>query len=355
MKQTWKKMSSLFLVVCMIFTVLPMTSYAAEIDKPRVYFGKNGSGIPILWYIVATDANSVTLWTTANMGNQKYDSSEHDSWSGSDICTWLNSTFLNDSFTSAEQDAMAAYGSTEGPNSIDISQKIVLPSVEEIGTGSSTGTWGINQDARELGNNWWLRTPITSNNAAAYVKYDGEVSSNDSTAPVLSAGSANRISDTVSTIGFTTTEDGEAFYTVVNSGTTPEPTKEEIATGTSLGLVSGTVTGKTVDLTAGEKDIYVVVKDASGNLSDPLKIEAVGYVLPNTNVDTNSNINDGINFTSLLSGGGKVYYGSYRHILEPFHGMSTLHSTWEQQDTPVLWRIMGEEPGSPDHGITLIS
>ncbi|MCQ4936386.1 S-layer homology domain-containing protein [Anaerotignum propionicum] len=734
MKQTWKKISSLFLVVCMILTMLPMTSYGAGIDRPQVYFGKNINGNPIKWYIVATatDASSVTLWTADSMGSKAYDSSEHANWSGSEICTWLNSTFLDDAFTAAEQKLIAAYGSTEDPNSIDISQKMVLPSVEEMGTGSSAGTWNINESARSLSDSWWLRTPGASDTAAAYVKFDGEVivdgdvvsktlavcpafkvdvssalfataaangkstsigslarvtapsgamkctiidsamatpsltlaaetngtnaiqfaysgaqtgtnqylscvlqqsntleyygkladcdsnpsgnctfsisgvkhgtydlqifceqvnddyfsdyasapvgtmtltvdangkgtvsgtgfSSDDSTSPVLSAGSVNRTSDTEGTIdffsdeageayyavaekdvaapekadivsngnplgsvngmatgkaidlsagakdiyvvvkdaagnissplkieaaayattdsiapmlsassvnrtsdtegtiGFTTDEAGEAYYVVVDkdaaapdkadiisggtslgsvSGTVTskaviltagakdiyvvvkdvaknlsDPLKIEaaayvpidtapilsagsvsrtgdtaatigfttnevgeayyavaekdvaapdkadiVSSGTSLGLVSGTVTGKAVDLSAGAKDIYVVVKDVVGNISSPLKIETAAYVLPNTDVDTVGKSNDGVNFTSLLSGGGKVYYGSYRHILEPFHRSGTsYYSTWEAQATPVLWRIMGEEPGSPDHGITLMS
>ena len=44
--------------------------------------------------------------------------------------------------------------------------------------------------------------------------------------------------------------------------------------GSSLGSVSGTVAGKAVSLSAGAKDIYVVVEDAAGNISAPLRIVA---------------------------------------------------------------------------------
>ncbi|WP_165755681.1 S-layer homology domain-containing protein [Ruminiclostridium hungatei] len=101
----------------------------------------------------------------------------------------------------------------------------------------------------------------------------------DTTAPTLSAGTVNRTSDTEATIGFTTGEAGTAFYAVVNSGAAV-PTKESVAGGTSLGMVTGTVTGKAVTLIAGAKDIYVVVKDAANNISDPLKIEAAAYSAP---------------------------------------------------------------------------
>ncbi|SHO43179.1 leucine-rich repeat protein [Anaerocolumna xylanovorans] len=101
----------------------------------------------------------------------------------------------------------------------------------------------------------------------------------DTTAPTLSAGTVNRTSDTEAAIGFTTGEEGTAFYAVVDSGAAAL-TKESVAGGTSLGTVSGTVTDKSVTLTAGAKDIYVVVKDAANNISEPLKIEAAAYSAP---------------------------------------------------------------------------
>jgi len=104
--------------------------------------------------------------------------------------------------------------------------------------------------------------------------------------PVLSAGSVNRTSDTAATIGFTTDKAGTAYYLVVNSGASA-PTNAEVAWGGGfLGFVSGTVTGKAVTLTAGAKDIYVVVFDLAGNISAPLKIEAAAYVAPDTTAPT---------------------------------------------------------------------
>ena len=101
----------------------------------------------------------------------------------------------------------------------------------------------------------------------------------DITPPVLSSGSVNRTSDTAATIGFTTDKAGTAYYFVVNSGASA-PTSMAVKEGTSLGSVSGTVTGKAVALTAGAKDIYVVVEDSADNISTPLKIEAAAYVAP---------------------------------------------------------------------------
>jgi hypothetical protein len=59
------------------------------------------------------------------------------------------------------------------------------------------------------------------------------------------------------------------------------PDKASVAdSGISLGIVSGTATNKAVTLTAGAKDIYVVVENAEGIVSDPLRIDAAAYVAP---------------------------------------------------------------------------
>jgi len=96
------------------------------------------------------------------------------------------------------------------------------------------------------------------------------------TVPVLTSGSVNRTSDTAATIGFTAYFEGTAYYAVVDSGATA-PSKELVKSGgTSLGIVTaGAVSGKAVTLTAGAKDIYVVLD--AGILSEPLKIAAAAF------------------------------------------------------------------------------
>ena len=105
----------------------------------------------------------------------------------------------------------------------------------------------------------------------------------DSTPPVLSAGTADRTSDTAAKIGFTTDEAGTAYYLALASGATA-PTKAAVKAGTSLGAVTvGEITGKEITLTSGAKDVYVVVEDAVGNISTPLKIETPAWVAPGDN------------------------------------------------------------------------
>ncbi len=91
----------------------------------------------------------------------------------------------------------------------------------------------------------------------------------DTTAPVLSAGTVTRTSDSAATVSFTSDEAGTFYYAIVNSGEA-EPTIDTAGTGTDCGTTEQTIS--LTDLTAGAKDIYIVVKDAAGNVSDALKI-----------------------------------------------------------------------------------
>ena len=92
----------------------------------------------------------------------------------------------------------------------------------------------------------------------------------DITAPALSAGSATRDSETSATVKFTSNEAGSYYYAVVESGATT-PTIDTTGTGTACDT-----TEQTISLTnlsgMGAKDIYIVVKDAVGNVSQQLEI-----------------------------------------------------------------------------------
>ena len=92
----------------------------------------------------------------------------------------------------------------------------------------------------------------------------------DPTAPTLSNGSVIRESETTATVKFTSDEAGEYYYVVVES----DETQPDI--DTTIKGVSFTTTQQTISLTnlsgMNEKYIYIVVKDAAGNVSEKLKI-----------------------------------------------------------------------------------
>lgn len=120
-------------------------------------------------------------------------------------------------------------------------------------------------------------------------------STDDTTDPTLSNGSATRDSETTATVKFTSSEAGSYYYEVVNSGEN-QPTIDTDGTGTTCGTTEQTISLN--NLTAGAKDIYIVAKDAAGNVSQSLKIEIPAYtVVPKTYILT-VNLNGGSGSTT---------------------------------------------------------
>ena len=99
----------------------------------------------------------------------------------------------------------------------------------------------------------------------------------DTTPPVLSGGSLNRTSDTAALITFTSDKAGTAYYSQLAGGAAA-PSSEAVTTDNTIGSVIAGTNIVPVTLTAGVRDIYLVVEDAAGNVSLPLKIEAPSYV-----------------------------------------------------------------------------
>ena len=97
----------------------------------------------------------------------------------------------------------------------------------------------------------------------------------DTTPPELTAGAVNRTSDTEATVKFTSTEAGEYYYQVVDESDAA-PTIDASGAGIACDTTEQTITNP-VGLTAGAKDIYIVVKDGAGNVSEPLKISIEQY------------------------------------------------------------------------------
>ncbi|MEA4805964.1 MAG: hypothetical protein VB113_08740, partial [Acetobacterium wieringae] len=100
----------------------------------------------------------------------------------------------------------------------------------------------------------------------------------DTTKPVVTPGVANRTSDTAATVKFTSNEAGK-YYTAVVAKDAGTPTINTTGAGTDCTTAEATAS---VTLTAGAKDVYVVVKDAAGNVSNAVKIAVAAYVAPDT-------------------------------------------------------------------------
>ena len=98
--------------------------------------------------------------------------------------------------------------------------------------------------------------------------------SGEPTEPILSNGSATRTSKTGATVKFTSSEAGNYFYKVVDHGAAA-PTVNTGKNGTSA--VQGENTITLTNLSAGARDIYIVVKSLSNVECDPFKIEIPAY------------------------------------------------------------------------------
>lgn len=87
--------------------------------------------------------------------------------------------------------------------------------------------------------------------------------------PVVSNGDATRTSDKEATVTFTSSVAGSYYYKVVASGAA-EPDIDTSKSGSAAVAGSNTITLN--NLTAGARDIYIVVKNAAGDVSNKLKI-----------------------------------------------------------------------------------
>lgn len=95
--------------------------------------------------------------------------------------------------------------------------------------------------------------------------------------PLLSNGSATRISNSSASVQFSSNVAGNYFYKVVASGA-DAPTEEDVLASSNKGTASTGVNNITLsNLGDGARDIYIVVVDASNNRSVVLKIEIPAY------------------------------------------------------------------------------
>lgn len=155
----------------------------------------------------------------------------------------------------ADDSGAQYYGRITQPTSADGQVKITIPA------SLADGTYTLNVFSEQYNGDY------KTDYASAFAEVTLTV---DITAPTLSAGSATRDSETTATVKFTSDEAGSYYYAVVESGATT-PTIDTTGTGTACDT-----TEQTISLTnlsgMGAKDIYIVVKDAVGNVSQQLEI-----------------------------------------------------------------------------------
>lgn len=92
--------------------------------------------------------------------------------------------------------------------------------------------------------------------------------------PVLTAGTVDRTSDSEAKITFTSDMAGKYYYRLAESGAVPP---DMDLSGDGLTAKKGTNTISLTTLSAGAKDLYIVVVSSNGNASDVLKIAIPAY------------------------------------------------------------------------------
>ena len=120
------------------------------------------------------------------------------------------------------------------------------------------------------------------NQGVIFIAHNGEQSRNytitlaysEPGAPELSNGSAERISDKEANIKFTASEGGSCYYVVVESGAAEPSIDTE---GRGMSISAGENALMLTNLAKGARDIYIVVKNASGAASKPMKIEIPAF------------------------------------------------------------------------------
>lgn len=121
--------------------------------------------------------------------------------------------------------------------------------------------------------------PLNLHKLTDYASAFAEISlAVDTTAPTLTTGGATRTSETNATVTFTSDEAGTYYYEVVESGA-GEPTIDTTGTGTPCDTTQQTIFLNSLT-GAGAKELYIVAKDAEGNVSQPVKITIPEYVAP---------------------------------------------------------------------------
>ena len=171
-----------------------------------IYFGNyyqsnSSTKEPIKWRVLSVNGNDAFLLADQNLDAKPYNEKATSvTWATCTLRTWLNDTFLNTAFTSAEQAAIKNttvvnednlyYGTEGGENTID---KVYLLSIAEASNTAYgfNGEFNTNSETREAKNTvyakecgaytstykgngwWWLRSPGYDSDHATPVDYYG--------------------------------------------------------------------------------------------------------------------------------------------------------------------------------------
>ena len=147
----------------------------------------------------------------------------------------------------------------------------------------------------------------TLGNVGTRTKFDVAA---DTTGPVLTAMGAMRTEATAATVTFKSNEAGKYYYARVADGATA-PTIDTSGAGTAVTAGTQTDIALTLPDTAEAWDVYVVVKDASDNVSSPIKMDLTAT--PTVSKPTASVVAGGVEkgdtvTLAVTTSGASIYY-----------------------------------------------
>ena len=151
--------------------------------------------------------------------------------------------------------------------------KIMTPAGVKVKQGQFEGDWSNGDVMCYMP----VNEEVTFQAIAGTVTKDYTIKLVYSGSPLLSNGSATRISNSSASVQFSSNVAGNYFYKVVASGA-DAPTEEDVLASSNKGTaITGVNTITLSNLGDGARDIYIVVVDASNNRSVVLKIEIPAY------------------------------------------------------------------------------
>lgn len=151
--------------------------------------------------------------------------------------------------------------------------KIVTPAGVTVKQGQFEGDWSQGDIMCYMP----VNEEVTFQAIAGTATKDYTIKLVYSGSPLLSNGSATRISNSSASVQFSSNVAGNYFYKVVASGA-DAPTEEDVLASSNKGTaITGVNTITLSNLGDGARDIYIVVVDASNNRSVVLKIEIPAY------------------------------------------------------------------------------